>query len=538
LKEKRKQVILTEGIMKRVSYNQLLFWRATAFGIALFWAACNDVALDPVGTPSDDKINESPAYEALSCDEKVAESSRIIDEAQKCQEGDTCVVLWPEELIGADNCLCDFQCWTVVNSASTDSLGIDGRALVETMAEKSCPCCWGQCVSPPDDAYCDTDSGICRPLFHDTDTGPDADTDADTDVDTDVDSDTDVDTVADTDVLQTCKEIENAFAEFYSENSRCVMDEDCTDVHLDGFGPEVPCETCCHLPIAATTDVDVLYTLSSMWISRGCDVRDCCDAMPGPPVCNNGQCIFVECFPVAHCGDGIIQIDYEECDDANTLSYDGCSETCEVEPGFECFSPGEPCEPICGDGVIVFGEVCDDGEGANNGGYGECAPGCVLGPYCGDGVVQSEHEECDDGINDGTGCLPNCRLIEDTDAETDTELKTDADAGISDPWEFCPGLDETECNEHPDCELMTGRLVDTVNKCIGEPTVLGGCQGICGDALTTGRDENGDCWLMPPCMPEGFVDLNPDEGEAPPFQCGTLTSADEIHDYPPCLIPD
>ncbi|HOU93549.1 MAG TPA: hypothetical protein PLU22_21000 [Polyangiaceae bacterium] len=41
----------------------------------------------------------------------------------------------------------------------------------------------------------------------------------------------------------------------------------------------------------------------------------------------------------------------------------------------------------------------------NDGSYGRCAPGCVLGPYCGDGV-QQPGEECD-----GTdGCSRVCRL--------------------------------------------------------------------------------------------------------------------------------
>ncbi len=54
------------------------------------------------------------------------------------------------------------------------------------------------------------------------------------------------------------------------------------------------------------------------------------------------------------------------------------------------------CSPECGDGIVSFGEECDDG--VNDGGYGECAPGCVLGAYCGDGVV-SDGENCDPGID-------------------------------------------------------------------------------------------------------------------------------------------
>jgi len=64
------------------------------------------------------------------------------------------------------------------------------------------------------------------------------------------------------------------------------------------------------------------------------------------------------------------------------------------------------CTAICGDGILSFGEECDDG--VNDGGYGECNPGCVLGPFCGDGIIQSEFgESCDIGpVGDSTcrGC--------------------------------------------------------------------------------------------------------------------------------------
>ena len=42
----------------------------------------------------------------------------------------------------------------------------------------------------------------------------------------------------------------------------------------------------------------------------------------------------------ALCGDGILIVSQEECDDNNTDNYDGCSSTCTIEAGFEC--SGEP----------------------------------------------------------------------------------------------------------------------------------------------------------------------------------------------------
>jgi fibro-slime domain-containing protein len=67
------------------------------------------------------------------------------------------------------------------------------------------------------------------------------------------------------------------------------------------------------------------------------------------------------------------------------------------------------CTALCGDAVVAAGEECDDG--VNDGGYGECEPGCRLGPSCGDGIVQ-DSEDCDDGNRiDDDGCGSSCRHI-------------------------------------------------------------------------------------------------------------------------------
>jgi fibro-slime domain-containing protein len=73
--------------------------------------------------------------------------------------------------------------------------------------------------------------------------------------------------------------------------------------------------------------------------------------------------------------------------------------------GFEA-TPSE-CSAVCGDGILSFGEECDDG--VNDGGYGECDVGCKLGPFCGDGVIQGP-EQCDNGPGGGPNC-PGCRQL-------------------------------------------------------------------------------------------------------------------------------
>jgi fibro-slime domain-containing protein len=66
------------------------------------------------------------------------------------------------------------------------------------------------------------------------------------------------------------------------------------------------------------------------------------------------------------------------------------------------------CAPFCGDKIVGIGEECDDG--ANDGGYGECGPGCRFGEFCGDGVKQP-NEDCDDGVNIGRPCPSGCRNL-------------------------------------------------------------------------------------------------------------------------------
>lgn len=86
----------------------------------------------------------------------------------------------------------------------------------------------------------------------------------------------------------------------------------------------------------------------------------------------------------------------------------------------QCAVESEPADPapVCGDGVIEGGEVCDDG--AANATYGRCG-GLCDGPhlYCGDGRVDPP-EECDDGNTDERdACSSRCAWTNDADAGAD-----------------------------------------------------------------------------------------------------------------------
>ena len=142
-----------------------------------------------------------------------------------------------------------------------------------------------------------------------------------------------------------------------------------------------------------------------------CDsnLRDCTiNSYAGTQLCNaqcNGwnSCVVTEYF-----GDGIIN-GPEECDDGNILNGDGCSLTGEIEEGWSCTGEPSLCSAICGDSLIVGGEVCDDG--ANNGLYSYCNADCTgIGEHCDDGIINGP-EECDDGNTlDGDGCSDICAL--------------------------------------------------------------------------------------------------------------------------------
>lgn len=56
--------------------------------------------------------------------------------------------------------------------------------------------------------------------------------------------------------------------------------------------------------------------------------------------------------------DGALQTG-ELCDDGNAINGDGCS-SCMVDTGYSCNAAGNVCTPVCGDGLVVGNETCDD----------------------------------------------------------------------------------------------------------------------------------------------------------------------------------
>lgn len=133
----------------------------------------------------------------------------------------------------------------------------------------------------------------------------------------------------------------------------------------------------------------------------------------------------------------------EQCEDGNTESWDGCSSTCQKEFGWEYEDTvvegldWTVPTPICGDGIVVGSDWCDDG-------FQFCLPGCQeakegvdctpvgepptttkCGVLCGDGKM-SVTEDCEDwnSVN-GDGCTDKCLREEGWSIEFTTVVVDD-----------------------------------------------------------------------------------------------------------------
>lgn len=182
------------------------------------------------------------------------------------------------------------------------------------------------------------------------------------------------------------------------------------------------------------------------------------------------------------CGDMILGIT-ESCDDGNTMPGDGCSEACEVEPGFRCPSVAGACRRIvCGDRRVEAPERCDDGNAEAGDGCGadcQVEPGwtCPIAGVacqaaeCGDGLVAG-FEQCDDGgTTDGDGCGADCLLEPGFVCETPGTAcrATVCGDGVAEGSEQCD-----------DGNPLIGDGCTPL--CTREPRCMGGtCEPVCGD---------------------------------------------------------
>lgn len=165
----------------------------------------------------------------------------------------------------------------------------------------------------------------------------------------------------------------------------CIAPQDC------------PEDRVCLVGFCRRTDAECIDKVGSAFeVSADGTICRLTDSSDG--VCAGGGCV------VSACGDGIVHVGTEGCDDGNGVVGDDCPDG----PDGTCLAA------FCGDGFVRSGdEVCDDGNQANDddcpdGDGGTCRPAA-----CGDGHVQMGVEACDDANqDDGDGCRGDCQKIE------------------------------------------------------------------------------------------------------------------------------
>jgi len=147
------------------------------------------------------------------------------------------------------------------------------------------------------------------------------------------------------------------------------------------------------------------------------------------PDMKNGQPFTINIVRNDNCGNGAIDAG-EQCDgdlfapgEMSSCPADRpngsvtCNTSCLIEDSCEATPevPEEPVVPVCGNGTIETGEVCDDGNNVDGDG---CSAICTeelrpAAPTCGNGTVETG-EACDNGTENGDGmaCNSNCATLD------------------------------------------------------------------------------------------------------------------------------
>ena len=218
----------------------------------------------------------------------------------------------------------------------------------------------------------------------------------------------------------------------FSATKECINFETACETCPDGFS----CTSCIPGAVHTLATWSCACGPGFIWNS----VTDTCDACVSPcaecndtttecTVCIAGYTFYAptdECFLVV-CGNGTKEPINEICEDGNTANSDGCSSTCTIETGYECDGGGynpaavDTCTPICGDGLRIGTEACDDadtddGDGCSSTCVVESGFACIGGSavasdicstVCGNGLVHGS-EVCDDGEVIADGCNASC----------------------------------------------------------------------------------------------------------------------------------
>jgi len=122
----------------------------------------------------------------------------------------------------------------------------------------------------------------------------------------------------------------------------------------------------------------------------GCDCEcgipdpDCSLPNPADPSVygcpENTQCSDIGYCELDGCGNGVVDGEFEACDDGNNDPYDGCSPSCQQEAGWSCVADPTTCVPVPAGWGSNIGPFCSDSRYLD-GAFCDCGCG-VLDPDC------------------------------------------------------------------------------------------------------------------------------------------------------------
>ena len=231
----------------------------------------------------------------------------------------------------------------------------------------------------------------------------------------------------------------------------------------------------CEVPTCGNGTMEAAEECDDGNATAGDGCSNVCQVEPGF-TCTGGSCTMT-------CGNGTVEAAAQEsCDDGNSVGGDGCSASCAIEPGFACSGTPSNCTFACGNGTVdpPF-ETCDDGNARSFDGCSricriEAGFRCTGAPstcsfVCGNGVVDEDvNEQCDDGnVAGGDGCTGACRVEQGYICEGMPSMcQVACGNGVIDTseGELCDDMNTANgdgCNEF--CEVETGFT------CTGMPSV-------------------------------------------------------------------